>query len=256
MLIIKPSERLSPFIRYYWILEGDFRNHRELVYPTGEIQLLFHYETPFFNQEENGQWSKQPRANFAGQNTDHKVVCAAGSCGVIAAVFFPCGAFPFVKTSLHQLNNLSVPLSEVIPSFDHIEERICESSSLRERIDIIEDELVKSLDSKKLNHIAMLQRGIHLMETHSEEFSLKKIKEESSYSMKQYERIFKEYTGLTPMMFLQILRLGRAVSLLKTASTDLTTIAYDSGFYDQSHFIRKFKSFTGLTPGEFRKFLK
>ena len=33
--------------------------------------------------------------------------------------------------------------------------------------------------------------------------------------------------------------------------SSLTSIAYDCGYFDQSHFIREFKSFTGIAPSEY-----
>jgi AraC-like DNA-binding protein len=39
--------------------------------------------------------------------------------------------------------------------------------------------------------------------------------------------------------------------LIAKNDTTLTSIAYECGYFDQSHFIREFKSFTGIAPSDF-----
>jgi AraC-like DNA-binding protein len=39
-----------------------------------------------------------------------------------------------------------------------------------------------------------------------------------------------------------------SLRLVTKREISLTSIAYDCGYFDQSHFIKEFKSFTGLTP--------
>jgi len=33
--------------------------------------------------------------------------------------------------------------------------------------------------------------------------------------------------------------------------TNLTSLAYENGYYDQAHFIKDFKEFTGISPKSF-----
>jgi transcriptional regulator GlxA family with amidase domain len=69
--------------------------------------------------------------------------------------------------------------------------------------------------------------------------------------------------GITPKLLARITRFQKALNMLETnSSKSLTTVAYEGGFYDQSHFIRDFKEFTGYNPNtyfarnmEFTKYL-
>jgi AraC-like DNA-binding protein len=64
-------------------------------------------------------------------------------------------------------------------------------------------------------------------------------------------RKFKRFTGMTPMRFQMLFRISKAKLLLQTPMP-FTDIAYECGFYDQSHFIHYFKKYEGVTPMVFR----
>ncbi|HEV7738536.1 MAG TPA: helix-turn-helix domain-containing protein, partial [Chlamydiales bacterium] len=62
------------------------------------------------------------------------------------------------------------------------------------------------------------------------------------------QKLFFQYTGLSPKLYTKIHRFQNSLRLVTKKDTSLTSVAYDCGYFDQSHFIREFKSFTGLTP--------
>ncbi|HAB51412.1 MAG TPA: AraC family transcriptional regulator, partial [Ignavibacteriales bacterium] len=45
----------------------------------------------------------------------------------------------------------------------------------------------------------------------------------------------------------------KALHLIHQSTLNLTQIACDSGYYDQSHFIREFKSLTNMTPKHYQQ---
>jgi AraC-like DNA-binding protein len=60
-----------------------------------------------------------------------------------------------------------------------------------------------------------------------------------------------QHTGLSPKSFNKISRFQLSLRLIAKNEQPFTSIAYDCGYFDQSHFIRDFKSFTGLTPSAY-----
>ena len=62
------------------------------------------------------------------------------------------------------------------------------------------------------------------------------------------QKIFLQHTGLTPKLYSKIARFQNSLQLIAKKNTSLTDIAYECGYFDQSHFIREFKSFTGFAP--------
>lgn len=65
----------------------------------------------------------------------------------------------------------------------------------------------------------------------------------------------KHDTGKTFHELLLEIRLAEAKRLLASASDDLSAIAQQCGFCDQSHFTRHFRKSINLTPGQFRRLM-
>lgn len=61
---------------------------------------------------------------------------------------------------------------------------------------------------------------------------------------------FKQYYQLPPHQYLVNLRIEKAKKLL-SKKLSATEVAYQSGFFDQSHFTRHFKKIIGITPKQF-----
>ncbi|WCT13892.1 AraC family transcriptional regulator [Mucilaginibacter jinjuensis] len=66
----------------------------------------------------------------------------------------------------------------------------------------------------------------------------------------QLIRQFKKHTGVTPNVYLTILRVECARRLMNQ-NHSLVETAFEAGFYDQSHFHHNFLYYTGVTPGSF-----
>jgi len=68
-------------------------------------------------------------------------------------------------------------------------------------------------------------------------------------SLRQFERKCYERLGMSPKMFARITRFSHAYKIFeRSTSVNWTSIAHQSGYYDQMHFIRDFKQFAGVIP--------
>jgi AraC-like DNA-binding protein len=74
---------------------------------------------------------------------------------------------------------------------------------------------------------------------------------ESFLSFRQFERNFKQLTGFSPKKYSRILRFQSATRLYGNKGKNLTDIAHECGYYDQSHFIHEFKQFSGYHPKQY-----
>jgi transcriptional regulator GlxA family with amidase domain len=72
-------------------------------------------------------------------------------------------------------------------------------------------------------------------------------------SRRSLERRFKEATGVTPLGYLQQLRVEAAKSLLEEGSETFNEITYLVGYEDISFFRKVFVRFTGLRPREYQR---
>jgi len=75
----------------------------------------------------------------------------------------------------------------------------------------------------------------------------------ASLSKFHFCRVFKRYTGMNPMKYVNSLRIGRAKELLAGNKNSVSLVASEVGFRDLSNFIRQFKKNTGVTPTAYRQ---
>jgi AraC family transcriptional regulator len=64
---------------------------------------------------------------------------------------------------------------------------------------------------------------------------------------------FPKYFGCTLGEYMRRIKINRSLSLIQSNPGNLTEIAFQCGFSDQSHFIRTFKNQTGFLPKQFQK---
>ena len=108
------------------------------------------------------------------------------------------------------------------------------------------------LNSNK-NHVNMVNHARNrIRETLEDDLTIQKIAKEMSVSYSNFRKLFKEFTGVSPCLYQQDLRLQRAKELLTTSNLSIKQIAYQLRFESPDYFSSKFKIKTGITPSEFR----
>jgi AraC-like DNA-binding protein len=66
-------------------------------------------------------------------------------------------------------------------------------------------------------------------------------------------RLFRKHLNLTPMKYLQVLKLETSMSLLLNSGLSVKEIAYKLGYPNQFLFSRNFRAHTGVPPTEYRR---
>lgn len=68
--------------------------------------------------------------------------------------------------------------------------------------------------------------------------------------VRQLQRLFQRYVGVTPKWVVQRYRLQEAADQLERGDASIASIAARVGYFDQAHFVRDFKRIVGWTPSE------
>lgn len=90
----------------------------------------------------------------------------------------------------------------------------------------------------------------------SNNFSSKVLLEElaniSGYSVPQFSRLFTEFSGTTPMRYVNIMRVQNGAVMLSDSEKSITEIAFLCGFETLEAFERSFKKYFGISASEYR----
>lgn len=88
---------------------------------------------------------------------------------------------------------------------------------------------------------------------YAEKLTLELLSEQFNYSKSYIIRLFKQYTGKTPLEYINRYRISLAQLKLTENSKDILEIASEVGMENIGHFINLFRRYTGQTPGKWRK---
>lgn len=83
--------------------------------------------------------------------------------------------------------------------------------------------------------------------------NMKELSQNANISYEYFRRIFENVFGVSPVKYLNKLRIDRAKELLNSGMYTVADVAFQSGFSDISYFSRFFKKETGLSPSEYKK---
>ncbi len=102
-------------------------------------------------------------------------------------------------------------------------------------------------------NVVYMERALSFIEDNcSRDISLPEIAEHTNLSVTHFSRLFKEFTGMSFITYLNTIRIGKAERLLCTTDKSVTEIAYSVGFSSSAYFDRVFKKHYKLSPAKYR----
>ncbi len=82
---------------------------------------------------------------------------------------------------------------------------------------------------------------------------IKDLAAKCGYTAEHFSRMFKEYTGKTPVSYMMECRINKAKELLIKTDQSIDTIMFECGFSNRTTFFKKFSEMEKTTPLQFRK---
>ncbi len=92
-----------------------------------------------------------------------------------------------------------------------------------------------------------------MQQSFQEDISLARMVEVSGLTQRTLSRRFKDATGMTPVGYVQKLRLNMATELLRTTDLSIREISTQVGYTDPIHFSRLFQKHFQLCPSDFKR---
>ena len=250
----EPHPDLEALVKFYWTLEVPYdpNNQKQKIIPDGCIEMTFNFRDGIKRYISDDEYVVHPRSMVMGQRTKSYFIEPVGHVDSFAICFYPHGFANFVNTPLKDLVDMEVPVKDLFGAVrsDELEEKMIQATDAQQRIKIIEDFLLKILhDSTTIENI--VKTTVDALITSKGTSSINTILKDDLAKRRKLERNFKKQIGISPKQLWKVIRLHTALKMLLNKNENLTSIAYESEYFDQAHFIKDFKEFTGVTPKEF-----
>ena len=252
--VFTPVAELQPFVKCFWTLEDDGSStpERQRVLPDGCMELIFHYGDHYRQYFEDGSNVIQPKCFVFGQISSYIEIEPTGRTGIVAARFLPEGLVPFIEIVIAELENRAVDLYDLFGDEGKmLEVKVCSAADNPSRIKMIEEFLLSKLASPKtIDNIT--KACVQAIFQSQGQIGVVELADKMNINRRNMERRFISAVGLSPKQLSRVARLQATLKMLDQKQySSLTSLAYESGYYDQAHFIKDFKEFTGLSPKSF-----
>jgi AraC-like DNA-binding protein len=164
--------------------------------------------------------------------------------------FRPGGSFPFFRIPARKFADTILPIDELLPKkYRVLEQQLYALETSAARVQLLNRFFLDQVPEVPVQWETTCR---FIAASASGRFTIAATLRELPYHYRTLERHFKTATGLSPEEYLKIRRFNNAVQIMYSGRfSRMTEIAYQAGYYDQSHFIRDFKKFSGQTPLQF-----
>ncbi|MDH4616493.1 helix-turn-helix domain-containing protein [Brevibacillus sp. AY1] len=241
----EPGPLLEPFIEHYWTIHFDV--HPET--PYSQTVLSYPNVHLVFEHDDLGR-----RALLYGIPKQPFVRKLRGVGRVLGVKFRAGGFYPFWQRDVSLLTGATVKASEVFGSvadeWKHAVLDAGDDAAMARQAEIALSTRLPERDAQA----ELAARIVQDVMDYRDIIRVEQMSERTGLSIRQLQRLFRKYVGVTPKWVIKRFRLQEtALRLEWDKSAQWAELAVQLGYFDQAHFIKDFKSVLGLSPAEYRK---
>ena len=108
--------------------------------------------------------------------------------------------------------------------------------------------------SSSSENVSLLRQAVKYTEEHyAENYKMSLLAEKFNLSESHFRKLFKEFTGLSPVEYRNQLRIEHSKELLTQSTASVSEVALDEGIEDQFYLSRIFKESEGISPLQYKK---
>lgn len=252
---IIPSLPLRPFVKgLYWYEADDEGSFSDIVFPSGQMELIFNLGDGRWHTQQKSNFFQTPAIELWGQLSKPLPIRSEGKNCMLGVRFYPYSAAYFFREDLSQLTNEIVDGAAVFGiSLQDLHQQLLDTGDLPTRVQLLENYLAGrlALSEKAHGKLAFVKSVTDSLQKNYTDQKIQSVSADHRVSTRYLGQLFSQYMGIAPKLFCKINRFQQSLALVNSNKQTLTGVAYDAGYFDQSHFIREFKTFTGITPSAF-----
>jgi AraC-like DNA-binding protein len=168
----------------------------------------------------------------------------------------PPGAYALLGIPMHEYAGRTVDLDAVLTTERSLPERLAALGTWPARFGLIDTVLAARLGQARPPSSSVVWAWRRLTATHGL-VPVGELTRELGWSRKRLAARFREEIGMSPKSLARLLRFESAKKLLtRGVSLDLAQVAFQCGYFDQSHLSTEVRRITGLTPAAYRELLR
>ena len=241
----KPTDKLSEYVQDILVIE----NYHVTVpfclplFANGTPTLLFHTA--------QGQFKKNSGyLTLFGQTILPDKLQIKDNFTLIAYFLKPYSLISLFGISAQELTDKPVDFNLLSKKTD-LQEQLLNSDTASEMI-LVLDNYIFSLIPKNNKDKPLIKYAAEKIFKCPTRHILSEIQKDICVTERTLQRMFEKNIGVSPNQFRKIHQFNRAFRQLNNRQfQNLSDIAYDNDYADQSHYIRAFKEFTNITPKEY-----
>jgi AraC-like DNA-binding protein len=255
--IVAPEGRLADYVRAIWTVDvaaspGD--SPEQPVVPDGCPELIFNLGDPIHRIRGN-EYDVHDRTMLAGQITGAIRLRPQGRVALVGVRLHPWAIHALLGVGAVELRDNIVPFEIVVGRAvrDQLDIRAAhQSPSAFARV--VTEALSRHVAGRPAPSAAAITvyRALREVSRNGDRPTVSGVAKSLGRSERQLQRVFKESVGLSPKLYLRMVRVQHALRCAEREPTrSWGEVSSRCGFYDQSHLTREFLQFAGCTPSMF-----
>jgi len=236
---INPHPELKDYIDAYWAVSGNGKELKiEKILPDTCVDIIFNLGDDCVT--DNGRYTLQnEKVYLVGTMKGFKENKIKPNANLLGIRFKP-GAFSvFYKFgSLYEITDQTIELEKKIAP--DLQQTIQYSTTY--------------FDHFLLGKLAKPKHGLFPIiadiQKNKGQINVNILAQRHFITIRQLERYFKQYVGVSPKEFINLVRYQYTLPIIqhKSPFQSLSDIAFECGYYDHAHMANEIKRYTGLPP--------
>lgn len=252
-----PSPELTGIIKTYHVRHFEFPPNANIPVkpfpPRPEQYVTFYvkgYESIYLQRDQVSQI--RAKTSIIGQSTQMVLRKISTQFLIIQVPFFPGVLYGLTGIPFGELRDKFIELDLIFPEeTKEVDQKLLEAKSYVKMIQIV-DEFFISLFRKKAKFSKnSFERTLPFFNDSSNEKRIELLADKACLSVRQFERLSKNYFGVSPKTMIRINRFSESF-ILKNRHPEYSwfEVAISCGYVDYQHMVKDYMEFAGIKPNQ------
>lgn len=248
---LEVCDELKHLVQSIWIVqtEHDLEGPLEFKVLTDCASgLIFNFGDKIEYQIDQKREEHSQEIVFSGPSKKLLRFIFHGKVKAIGIRFYPSTGYFFLKNDMKNYRDLISKVGDnFIDGLSLLYKELEESTDLAKSVNAFLKERIRS-DKK---HSVLLNDILKDINS-NQLIDLNDLALKNQTSLRQIQRLFNTYIGVTPLDFLKLKKINKFKdSVINKENINIVDETNDLGYYDQSHFMRDFKTYMEETPKKY-----